>query len=539
MIIVTNAPQGTPEWHKVRLANFTASEASAMMGKGKYQSRNDLLKLKKTGIAPDVSPAQQALFDKGHAAEAAIRPVVEDLIGEDLFPVVGILEGSKIMASFDGLTMMQNIVFENKLWNEQLAERVRQINNGEPAELDEHYSIQLDQQLLVSGAEKAIFVVSDGTPEKMVYCWYTTNKEKLQALIDGWTQFAKDLEAFEVQPEPELIEVKKVPSLPALRISVTGMVNSSNLDAYRDAAFAVIESVNTKLVTDQDFADAEEAVKFFSKSEKELADGKKAILGQTASIDDVFRMIDEVSEAMRQKRLFLDKLVKQQKETIKLGIISSAREALAVFWNAETKGYQHAGLCPIKADFAGAIKGLRTISSIENAADSALAAAKIEAGKLISRLKINTAVFEKEASQHKFLFSDLAQLIYKEDGDFRSVVLLRIADHEAREQARLEAERERIAQQERAKAQAELEQAKAEAERQQARAEDSKKIDAFLEEAKQAGTFKKSESLPVQQRLPRNFELEIEAWANEARVSKKKLQELKEILISYLYQKAA
>lgn len=526
MNIVTNAPQGTSEWHKVRLAHFTASEAPAMMGKSKYQSRNDLLKLKKTGIAPEVSPAQQALFDKGHAAEAAIRPVIEEAIADDLFPVVGILEGTKLLASFDGLTMMQDVVLEHKLFNADLAARVNAINNGEPVELDEHYTIQLDQQLLVSGAERAIFVVSDGTPEKMVYCWYETTEEKKQALIDGWAQFEKDLAAFEVKAEPELIEVKQAPSLPALRISVTGMVNSSNLDAYRQAAFAVIESVNTKLVTDQDFADAEEAVKFFGKSEKELADGKKAILAQTASIDDVFRMIDEVSEAMRQKRLFLDKLVKQQKEAIKLSIISSANDALAAFWNAETKCIDHAGLCPIRADFAGAIKGLRTISSIENAADSELARVKIEAGKLIARLKINTAVFEKEAGEFKFLFSDLAQLIYKEDGDFKSIVLLRIADHEAREQSRLEAERERIAAQERAKVQQKLEE--------NTRGQKTPENAQFITPPVKPEMRK--EIAPV---LPSEFLNDLESWAKSARVSQKKLEELKALIVNEFTQRKA
>lgn len=521
-----NLIQGSHEWAEYRRNHFNASDASSMLGISSYKSRNELLKEMATGLQKEVPTSIQKIFDDGHRFESQMRPIAEKIIGDDLYsPVMSLLvNGLRLSASFDGLTLLEDVAWEHKTLNQKLKKSLT------VGQIPDEYKPQLEQQLLVSGAEKCLFMASNGTEEEALHAWYKSDPNLKQALIDGWAQFAKDLEAFEVQPEPELIEVKQAPSLPALRISVTGMVNSSNLDAYRQAAFAVIESVNTKLVTDQDFADAEEAVKFFSKSEKELADGKKAILGQTASIDDVFRMIDEVSEAMRQKRLFLDKLVKQQKETIKLGIISSANEALAAFWNAETKGIQHAGLCPIKADFAGAIKGLKTISSLENAAATELANAKIEANKLISRLKINTAVFEKEASQHKFLFSDLASLIYKEDGDFRSVVLLRIADHEAREQARLEAERERIAEQERAKAQAEVE-------REQARAEDSKKIDAYLEEAKQAGTFKKPE--PVQRRLPRNLELEIDAWANEARVSKKKLEELKEILISYLYQKAA
>lgn len=66
---VHNVQQGTPEWHALRSSYFTASEAPAMMGASKYQTRNDLLAMKKTGIVEEVTPQQQAIFDRGHATE--------------------------------------------------------------------------------------------------------------------------------------------------------------------------------------------------------------------------------------------------------------------------------------------------------------------------------------------------------------------------------------------------------------------------------------------------------------------------------------
>jgi predicted phage-related endonuclease len=51
--------QGTAEWHEARLAHFTASEAAAMMGDSKYMSRDELLELKSTGIAKEVTEFQQ------------------------------------------------------------------------------------------------------------------------------------------------------------------------------------------------------------------------------------------------------------------------------------------------------------------------------------------------------------------------------------------------------------------------------------------------------------------------------------------------
>lgn len=103
-----NLTQGSPEWHKERLASFTASEAPAMMGKSKYMTRTELLELKKTGIQKEVSPQTQRIFDKGHATEAMARPIIENRYTEEFFPVTGVIEvdGLRILASFDGINMI-------------------------------------------------------------------------------------------------------------------------------------------------------------------------------------------------------------------------------------------------------------------------------------------------------------------------------------------------------------------------------------------------------------------------------------------------
>ena len=101
---VVNLQQGTKEWHEFRANHFGASEAPAMMGESKYQSRDDLLQAKKFG-AEDPDAATQALFDKGHETEEKARAIAEEIIGEELYPVTGHSEFSKLSASFDGVTL--------------------------------------------------------------------------------------------------------------------------------------------------------------------------------------------------------------------------------------------------------------------------------------------------------------------------------------------------------------------------------------------------------------------------------------------------
>lgn len=102
-----NVKQGSDAWHAMRAQHFTASEAPAMMGGSRWQSRSELLRQKATGSAPDVDADTQRRFDAGHAAEAAARPLAEAIIGDDLYPVTCTddVDGLALLASLDGMTM--------------------------------------------------------------------------------------------------------------------------------------------------------------------------------------------------------------------------------------------------------------------------------------------------------------------------------------------------------------------------------------------------------------------------------------------------
>jgi len=147
-----NLKQGSQEWHNHRLNFYNASDAAAMLGLSIYESRNDFLK-RMAFFDKDVNKFQQKIYDRGHEYEALARPLAEKIIGEDLFPVVGISENHpKLSASFDGLTLLENIGFEHKTLNEKIV-KVQTIDD-----LDEQYLIQMEHQLIVSDAEKILFL---------------------------------------------------------------------------------------------------------------------------------------------------------------------------------------------------------------------------------------------------------------------------------------------------------------------------------------------------------------------------------------------
>lgn len=84
----------------------------------------------------------------------------------------------------------------------------------------------------------------------------------------------------------------------------------------------------------------------------------------------------------------------------------------------------------VMADFAGVIKGKRTISSLKEAADSELARAKIEASRIGDLIRTNLKSLNELASKHGFLFADAQELVLKANDDLVALIKVRINEHE-------------------------------------------------------------------------------------------------------------
>ena len=436
-----NAPQGSAAWLAARAKHFCASEAAAALGMSKYTTRDELLRQKATGLTEEVSPAKQRIFDAGHEAEALARPIAEGIAGTEFYPVVATREvdGLPLLASFDGIDVLDDLIWENKLLNQSLLQQVQ------ASDLEPHYWLQLEHQLLVSGAGRALFTTSDGTPEGTHPLWYESKPERRAQLIAGWKQFAADLAAW-VPPEakPAPVVGKAPDNLPALLIQVTGAVTASNLPEFKAHALEVFKGINRTLTTDQDFATAESTVKWCADVESRLAAAKEHALSQTATIDELFKTIDDISAEARRTRLELDKLVKARKEEIRgeivAGGIAALREHIAQLNAAMPADY----MPQVPADFAGAIKGKRTVESLRSAVNDELARAKIEASNIATRIHANVKTLKASG----LVVPDAATLVLKAPDDLAAI----IATRKAAEQQRLEAERERIRAEEAARA---------------------------------------------------------------------------------------
>jgi len=409
---VLNLQQGTPEWLKARAdSDGTASEAPAMFGKSKYQTRTELLAQRKTGLAKEVDAHTQAIFNKGHEAEAKARLIAEEIIGEELSPTTYMIEvaGLKLMASLDGITFDDSVIWEHKLWNESLAENVRNKT------LDEHYTIQLDQELLASGATKCLFMVSDGTRDKCVSMWYETTGEKISELVEGWKQFKTDLADHVPSIKVEKVEAETIKALPVPSVVVRGEITASNLTEITPQFDTYLESIKTELSTDQDFADAEANAKNCREMAKRIEALQENIIGQMVTVNEANGILENYKKAFNAIGLRLEKAVKEQKEMLKTQAIMKAKIEYADFVTELNKGIavqlSQKLACP---DFATEIKGVKTLETMQSRINSALANGKVEATTLANDVKsklayINEAIkgYEHLVNVNAIVFGDI------------------------------------------------------------------------------------------------------------------------------------
>jgi len=441
-----NLIQGTPEWNAHRATAFNASDAPAMLGLSKYKSRNDLIKERATGIIPEVDDATQRRFNDGHRFEALARPLAETIIGEELSPITG-AEG-KYSASFDGITFDQSVIFEHKSMNANLREA---LFSG--AELDEQYRAQMEHQLLVSGADKCLFMASTFDPNdelvEEMHCWYEPDGFLRKRIVDGWAQFELDVEEYkrklaagEIEHPKEAPKAEAIIALPSVFVQATGMVTASNLTEFKEAASTFIANIKTELVTDEDFAQAEATVKFCKDAETNLESTKASVLAQMSTVDEVVRTLDHIKKQLADKRLMLDKLVKSEKEARKLAIVNDAAAKFTAhveMLEAEIKPIRLSGV-QVKNSLADAIKGKKSLSSMQDAVDTALANIKIALDAEAADLRKKLFWYRESAMAHIFLFHDLHTLIASNGIEaFQAIVNGRIDKHKAEEAAKLEA----------------------------------------------------------------------------------------------------
>lgn len=431
--------QNSPEWDALRLNYKTASEAPVIMASSKNMKRDELLEAKATQTPREFSSfVTDVIFDRGHETEAMARPLVEEMIGEELFPVTG--SNGLYLASFDGLNMLDTISFEHKQWNVELAGMVK------AGRLPDFIRWQLEHQLLVcESLQKIIFVVSDGTPNKFVHLEYVSDPAYRSRLIDGWKQFHDDLLKFKPAEKKAEPTGQTPQSLPVLVVDIAGQLTTEgNLEEFKKKSLELIEGIKTELVTDQDFADAALTIKMLKEGEQQIELIKEQLLNKTAPLKIIFTALDEIKGRMAPTRIALNKQADAQKKNRKNSIVQAGMDEVNEYIVEVNKEFEANGIqvIGISTDLYGCIKGMSSFDNMQSAVNDEVARFKIECNQRATTARNALAILNEMAADYLFLFQDMQDLAFMDVSHLKLTIDKRISDYKLEAQA---TEQKRIA----------------------------------------------------------------------------------------------
>jgi len=494
--IVSHA-QGSEAWHQHRATHLNASELAVAMGLSPYRTRAEMVRVRATGIEPEVDAMTARRFQQGHDFEAIAREWAEDMLQDTLYPSVlaADVDGLPLSASLDGQTLDGSVIFEHKTGRADL------LASLEAGVIPEHYHPQLEQGLLLSGASRCLFMASSGDREAMRFAWYTSRPELRAQIVPTWRQFLADVQAYVPGTAAEPAQAEPMESLPAVAVRLDGALTvAGNLPSFAQALKAFIAKMPARPASDADFATTDAACKALKKAEEALDAAEAGALASITDVEAMRRAVADCRKLARDTRLAAEKLVERRKIEIKEQAVRAARRALDDHIAALNAELAPIRLLPVVADFPGAIKGLRSIASMQDALDTTLANGKIAADAQARSIRKNVDHFKEVAAGLESLFADLGTIVHKAPEDFRMLVQSRVLAQQERdrkaEEARKAAEAQRIAQAEQRAREQEAARI-AEQQRQQAEAEAAAQAQAAAALAAAAAPAVVKESLTV------------------------------------------
>ena len=446
---IINVVQGTPEWHAHRATYNNASETPAARNHSPHTSRNELIRMKKTGDAKLFNEwAQKNIIDKGHLFEKLARPLAQEIFGEPLFPVTGV--NGNYSASFDGLDISETKGWEHKRMNNA----IRACSSAEGLPI--YYREQMETQLMVCEGEFILFMATDwkeapgeAIEEGCVYgyakndqgirtryvlveekhFYYYPDLDLRQEIIDAWGQVDKDVENY--VPEVPAAEVKplSVVSFPVLSVRVMNAVAESNFPEIVQFSEQFLAELNMKPQTDQQFADAKDIAKKM-RAFASAMDAEVEKITKTANIAAVISGLGSIAKRFNKSALELEKLVDAEVTNRKTAMVAAA-EASFKSYVEELNTRLAKPLLPLfDVDFWLAIKGKSNVRNMQNDLDALLAESKIRADRTAALIAANLD-YLREASGEEYpeLFPDISALVQKDADSFCAIIKTRIADH--------------------------------------------------------------------------------------------------------------
>lgn len=216
-----------------------------------------------------------------------------------------------------------------------------------------------------------------------------------------------------------------------LIIKLTGTVNSSNFDEWKNDLITQIQATNIELSTDADFVEAVNQVKLFKSAEKSLKQAKQSAIEQAEEIQYLFSAIDEITEKARQTRLSLERQIKSRKLEIKNQYIQSGIDEINEFIDKQIPEFKYidTSIFIDRSRFESAVSGKAGIKGLQAAIDNICSRIKNDISVKLIGVTNNKVKIDSLPEGYKLLFQDWKTLLSLSQNELDLEIDKRIAKY--------------------------------------------------------------------------------------------------------------
>lgn len=192
--MIINIKQNTSEWLEYRASKFNASETAILFNVG-FEKPYQLAQYKYSNVAKFKNVA----MEKGQEYEPKIRAEIENQYQIKLPAVVMAWDkDERFSASLDGFNAENNVICEIKFSRNEF-DFLKMYNRP-----SEKYEIQIQHQLMVSGANSCIFAVGcvdDDFKLDILSIELKPRPEFWAEIVEKWEQFEKEYKNEQIDSE--------------------------------------------------------------------------------------------------------------------------------------------------------------------------------------------------------------------------------------------------------------------------------------------------------------------------------------------------
>ncbi len=441
--------QGSDEWIDHRHSHKNASELAAAMNIHPNIKRNQLIRVRATGKEIEYSDfVKNVLFPNGHKIEKMIRPLVEQRTGEDFIPKC--FEYGEYACSLDGQTILGDVNLEIKQFNKDKYESVK---NGVVPDYD---LPQVMQGLWITGAQKTIYAVANPDGTDYVSVDVFPDVEFFADIPRIWEKFESDANSFTEFDQVEFIAGSEPDSLvPVVNFRGGGISVTSNIAHWMASKKSEYEKLPVEITADN--IGEYSVIGDNMESARVLIDELyKRIVSDSAPITDMIADLKEASKFLGKAANHCKNTLADYRRNVRQIECDKASTSFIQYLgeaNAKLGGAVSIDVaCP---DFMAACNRTRNYESLASAIGATLSEAMIKVDKVGEDYAEKLAWCKENAACHIALFPDLQQIISKPLEDFTLTITSRIEKAKADEAAKLEAQRQQIEAEAKAKAEAE------------------------------------------------------------------------------------